>query len=136
MLENPAAKWSPASRSSYPRGSERILFVDDEELLVEVGVEMLKDLGYDAVGTTRASQALEMFKARPDGFDLLITDMTMPGMTGDQLAAADVEPPIRYPGNYLYRVQQADLLGSGFIIRHPRAFNETGHCSGTLPNYP
>jgi PAS domain S-box-containing protein len=72
---------------SYPRGSERILFVDDEELLVEVGVEMLKDLGYAAVGTTRPLQALEKFKTRPQGFDLVITDMTMPGLTGDQLAA-------------------------------------------------
>lgn len=72
---------------SYPGGTERILFVDDEDLLVEVGVEMLNDLGYDAVGSTRAHQALDMFKARPDGFDLVITDMTMPGMTGDQLAA-------------------------------------------------
>jgi DNA-binding NtrC family response regulator len=48
---------------------------------------MLQDLGYDAVGTSRSSQALEWFKARPDAFDLVITDMTMPGMTGDQLAA-------------------------------------------------
>jgi len=87
VLENPAEVVS-SQPAAYPRGTERILFVDDEELLVEVGVEMLKDLGYDAVGTTRASQALEMFKKRPDEFDLVITDMTMPGMTGDQLAAA------------------------------------------------
>jgi PAS domain S-box-containing protein len=86
VLENPAE--AVASQPvSYPRGTERILFVDDEELLVKVGVEMLNDLGYNAVGTTRASQALETFEARPDDFDLIITDMTMPGMTGDQLAA-------------------------------------------------
>ncbi len=72
---------------AYPRGTERILFVDDEDLLVEVGIEMLKDLGYDAVGTTHALQALTTFKSEPDAFDLVITDMTMPGMTGDQLAA-------------------------------------------------
>jgi CheY-like chemotaxis protein len=86
MLENPAEAVS-SQPASYPRGTERILFVDDEELLVKVGVEMLNDLGYDAVGTTRASQALDIFEARPDDFDLIITDMTMPGMTGDQLAA-------------------------------------------------
>ncbi|MDX2454367.1 PAS domain S-box protein [Desulfosarcina sp.] len=85
VLENPAEMVS-SQPASYPRGTERILFVDDEELLVKVGVEMLNDLGYHAVGTTRASQALETFKARPDGFDLIITDMTMPDMTGDQLA--------------------------------------------------
>ena len=86
VLENPAEAVS-SQPASYPRGTERILFVDDEELLVKVGVEMLNDLGYDAVGTTRASQALDTFEARPDDFDLIITDMTMPGMTGDQLAA-------------------------------------------------
>jgi PAS domain S-box-containing protein len=72
---------------AYSRGTERILFVDDEELLVEVGVEMLKDLGYEAVGATDPMQALEILTEKPDGFDLVITDMTMPGMTGDQLAA-------------------------------------------------
>ncbi|MBC2743762.1 MAG: PAS domain S-box protein [Desulfosarcina sp.] len=86
VLENPAEEVA-SQPVSYPRGTERILFVDDEDLLVEVGVEMLKDLGYDAVGITRASQALETFKVRPDGFDLVVTDMTMPGMTGDDLAA-------------------------------------------------
>lgn len=72
----------------YLRGTERILFVDDEETLTKVGVEMLKDLGYDAVGTTSPLEALETFKGQLDGFDLVITDMTMPDMTGDQLAEA------------------------------------------------
>jgi len=85
VLENPAAS-TPSKALEYPTGSERILFVDDEELLVEVGVEMLKDLGYDAVGVTRSDEALGMFMEKPDRFDLVITDMTMPGMTGDQMA--------------------------------------------------
>ncbi len=87
VLENPA-ETSIKPTLAYPRGSERIIFVDDEDLLVEVGIEMLQDLGYDAVGTTRATQALETFKEKPEHFDLIITDMTMPGMTGDQLAEA------------------------------------------------
>ncbi|MEE4113403.1 MAG: PAS domain S-box protein [Desulfobacteraceae bacterium] len=86
VLENPAEAVS-SQPAVYPRGTERILFVDDEELLVQVGLEMLNDLGYHAVGTTRAHQALERFTSRPDEFDMVITDMTMPGMTGDQLAA-------------------------------------------------
>jgi PAS domain S-box-containing protein len=96
VLENPAEAVS-SQPAAYPRGTERILFVDDEELLVKVGVEMLSDLGYDAVGTTHASQALETFKAHPDGFDLIITDMTMPGMTGDQLAAQILHHRIDIP---------------------------------------
>ena len=85
VLENPASS-TPKQEPEYPRGSERILFVDDEELLVEVGVEMLKDLGYDAVGVTGSDEAYDMFLEEPERFDLVITDMTMPGMTGDQMA--------------------------------------------------
>ena len=85
VLEDPVAA-TPRLTDAYTRGTERILFVDDEALLVEVGVEMLKDLGYDARGATRPDRALEMFQQQPDAFDLVITDMTMPGMTGDQLA--------------------------------------------------
>jgi DNA-binding NtrC family response regulator len=73
---------------SYQGGTERILFVDDEEVLTKVGLEMLKDLGYDAVGATNPLEAMEIFKSRPDGFDLLITDMTMPHLTGDELTKA------------------------------------------------
>ncbi|WP_419656898.1 two component system sensor histidine kinase [Desulfosarcina variabilis str. Montpellier] len=73
---------------SYQQGTERILFVDDEKTLTRVGVEMLNALGYDAVGTTSPVEALTMFKEDPDGFDLVITDMTMPHLTGDQLAEA------------------------------------------------
>ena len=86
VLETQAME-SPAGTGDYPRGKERILFVDDEEVLVTVGVEMLKDLGYQAVGTTSATHALELFVAEPQRFDLIITDMTMPDLTGDQLAA-------------------------------------------------
>jgi len=85
VLENPAAS-VPSQAPEYPTGSERILFVDDEDLLVEVGVELLKDLGYDVVGVTRSEEALELFREQPEKYDLVITDMTMPGMTGDQMA--------------------------------------------------
>ncbi len=85
VLESPVAI-TAAQFVAYPRGSERILFVDDEEALVRVGVETLTNLGYDAVGTQSPLQALETFQARPDSFDLVITDMTMPALTGDQLA--------------------------------------------------
>ena len=69
-----------------PGGKEHILFVDDEEVLVELGIGMLTGLGYDVVGRTDSLEALELFGASPDGFDLVITDMTMPNMTGIELA--------------------------------------------------
>ena len=67
-------------------GKERILFVDDEEVLVELGMNMLNGLGYDVVGRTSSVEALEVFRVRPRYFDLVITDMTMPNMTGVDLA--------------------------------------------------
>lgn len=67
-------------------GTERILFVDDEAMLAELGQELLGSLGYTATVTTNSSEALQLFSSNPRGFDLVITDMTMPGLTGKELA--------------------------------------------------
>ena len=67
-------------------GDERILFVDDETFMVDIGKQMLGNLGYEVVTSSSAANALHLFKTGPDGFDLVITDMTMPEMTGAQLA--------------------------------------------------
>jgi len=69
-----------------PTGTERILFIDDEAALATTGKRMLEALGYDVVTRTSSVEALELFKSQPDGFDMVITDMTMPTMTGDKLA--------------------------------------------------
>jgi len=69
-----------------PGGSERILFVDDEQVLVNIGKEMLERLGYEVTARTSSIEALELFRVKPDQFDLVITDMTMPNMTGEKLA--------------------------------------------------
>jgi len=74
------------SEESLPTGSERILIVDDEQALVEIGRQMLERLGYEVVTQKSSIEALELFRAEPDRFDLVITDMTMPHMTGDKLA--------------------------------------------------
>jgi PAS domain S-box-containing protein len=71
---------------SIKGGSERILFVDDEKMLADVGRQSLQRLGYEVVSRTSPIEALELFKAKPDHFHLVITDQTMPGMTGDVLA--------------------------------------------------
>ena len=68
-------------------GSERILFVDDEESMVNLNRQRLERLGYQVKSTTKPLEALEWFKADPDQFDVIITDMTMPRMTGDKLTA-------------------------------------------------
>jgi PAS domain S-box-containing protein len=72
---------------ALPTGNEHILFVDDEETLIDLGKSMLKKLGYRVETRIRPDEALEAFGAAPHKFDLVISDMTMPGMTGDSLAA-------------------------------------------------
>jgi PAS domain S-box-containing protein len=69
-----------------PRGKETILFVDDELAIVEISKTLLSRLGYTVVTRTSSIEALELFKAQPDRFDLIITDMTMPNMTGIDLS--------------------------------------------------
>jgi PAS domain S-box-containing protein len=67
-------------------GQERLLFVDDEEWLVDMWKEILESLGYRMTATTKPLDALQMFKENPQNYDLVITDQTMPQMTGLELA--------------------------------------------------
>ena len=66
-------------------GTRRILFVDDELAVAQVGQEMLQALGYVVMASTNPLEALEVFRAAPQRFDVVITDQTMPAMTGDKL---------------------------------------------------
>jgi signal transduction histidine kinase len=75
-----------ASLGPIPTGKERILLVDDEEIQVRSLQNMLERLGYRVIGKTDPREVLEIFKAQPDAFDLLITDQTMPHLTGGKLA--------------------------------------------------
>jgi two-component system cell cycle sensor histidine kinase/response regulator CckA len=69
-----------------PTGTERILLVDDEKPIVNIITKILSSLGYDVQSRTSSIEALELFKAMPKKFDLVITDMTLPQMSGDALA--------------------------------------------------
>ncbi len=69
-----------------PTGQERILYVDDEEPLVDLGKKIMEFLGYDVVTKTNSLEALELFREQSDNFDLVITDMTMPNLTGMELS--------------------------------------------------
>jgi len=69
-----------------PTGTERILFIDDEPVIINLTKQILESLGYDVVARNSSIEALELFKEKKDCFDLVITDMTMPHMTGEKLA--------------------------------------------------
>jgi len=72
--------------TSLPRGKERILLIDDEQALASLGKQMLERFGYQVISETSSMEALEAFRAQPNGFDLVITDVMMPSMTGLELA--------------------------------------------------
>ncbi len=69
-----------------PIGRERVLFVDDEEILSKMGKTMLERLGYHVTVRNSSFEALETFQNQPDEFDIVITDQTMPGMTGSDMS--------------------------------------------------
>jgi CheY-like chemotaxis protein len=105
-------------------GQERILFIDDEKMLAEMGKIMLERLGYGVTVCTGSMEALAVFQEQPERFDAVITDQTMPGLTGVELARRmlQVRPdiPIILCTGYsnLVNEDQAKTLGiKGFIMK-------------------
>lgn len=80
------AKEDRIEEIQIPKGSEKILFVDDEELFYDLGQRQLESLGYEVIAMKDSLEALKTFQDRPDYFDLVITDQTMPKLTGIKLA--------------------------------------------------
>lgn len=111
---------------------EKILLVDDEQILAEVGKKMLEHLGYEVTTRTSSIEALELFRNQPHRFNLVITDMTMPNMTGDRLAQEliNIRPdlPIILCTGYSEKISQgkAKSLGISEFIMKPFAINELG----------
>jgi CheY-like chemotaxis protein len=70
----------------HPSAKGRALFIDDEKALATIGGEMLDSLGFTTSVTTSSLDALEVFKTAPNEFDLVVTDQSMPGLTGEALA--------------------------------------------------
>ena len=85
-LAAPAGETVERDAPEIAGGHERILFVDDEAMLADLTGRMLQSLGYRVTTRTSSVEALELFRSRHGDFDLVITDMTMPNMTGAALA--------------------------------------------------
>lgn len=107
-----------------PGGSEQILLVDDEPVIAKMGERILESLGYTVTSITNSEEALELFEKDPGKFDLVVTDMTMPHMTGDKLATEvlRIRPAIKVIicTGYSNRIspEQARQIGiSGFAYK-------------------
>jgi CheY-like chemotaxis protein len=86
-----AAPDAIASQKPIPTGSESILFVDDEAMIADIIKKMLDSLGYRVAVRSSAIEALEAFRSDPDRFDLVVTDLIMPKMSGLDLAEKILE---------------------------------------------
>ena len=118
------------TRAPLPMGTERILFVDDEPNQVDIGKQVLTLLGYSVTGETSSLAALKVFRQNPDLFDLVVTDMTMPKMTGDELAkemlALKADLPIIICTGYSEKITpaKAKALGIKEMIMKPAVVEE------------
>jgi len=86
IIKKETKKDSPDPSEPIQGGTERILLVDDEPAIIKLEQQVLERLGYHVTSWVGSMEALNSFKADPDKFDLIITDMTMPNMTGIQLS--------------------------------------------------
>ena len=111
-----------SSEQSFSKGSETILLVDDEQLILDVGKEMLAALGYEVMAASGAAEALEVFKTHHKDIDLVILDMVMPTMGGEEVYARmrEMHPEVRV------------LLSSGYSVNgKPGQILEKG-CDGFI----
>ncbi|MEZ4387370.1 MAG: PAS domain S-box protein [Candidatus Krumholzibacteriia bacterium] len=117
VAPRPAPASAPEAEAAPPCGTERILLVDDEPAIVELVERMLGKLGYAVTTCDGSAAALALLRSRPEDFDLLITDQTMPGMTGLALATAVLRErpgmPIILCSGYSETVDEASVRAAG-----------------------
>ena len=104
------------------RGKETVLLVDDEKIILDVGDEILRGLGYSVFLAGCGREAVEIFKEKKDEIDMVILDMIMPEMGGDEVfeRIKEIRPDIKI------------LLSSGYIIRDKRKEILERGCDGYI----
>ncbi len=115
----------PEARKAVPRGTERILLVDDDEQIIRIMRQILESLGYHVTARTSSLEALALFQNKSEEIDLVITDMTMPNMRGDQLArrllAIRPDLPVIICTGFSEQIneQKAKAMGIGGFVMKP-----------------
>ena len=130
IMDHPAVRSEEPALLESPKGSERILFVDDEPALIDVGQQMLEHMGYNVLTRNDSRKALEEVEARPGDFDLVITDHNMPHLTGVDLARkikkVNAGIPIILFSGYAETItmEEAEEIGINAVLLKPVSFNE------------
>ena len=130
------SEWVPDNEQAdlMVTGTERILFVDDEAFQADIAKQMLSRLGYRLTTCTSSVEALELFRQSPEKFDLVITDMTMPHMTGDVLARELIslrpDIPIIVCTGYSDRIDShiAEEIGIAEVVMKPVVMKDIAQC--------
>jgi CheY-like chemotaxis protein len=122
-----------AARAEPKRGrGERILYLDDEESLVILAKRLLERMGYQVAGFNDSAQALAAFETAPKDFDLVLTDLSMPGMSGMEVSRRmlEIRPdiPVLLATGYVRNedVEQARSIGIREVIWKPQTIGEMG----------
>jgi len=125
QCEDGAARPKSEQAEQLPHGTEHILFVDDEVILAELGREILNELGYTVTTISGSSEALELFSVHPQAYDLVITDMNMPGLSGldlakEMLSVRKETPIILYTGFCKDSLRKkAEAIGIRQVVMKP-----------------
>ncbi|MCF8129436.1 MAG: response regulator [Deltaproteobacteria bacterium] len=127
LIEKPNDTESIERNVNYETGNEHILLVDDEKPILHVEKQMLERLGYHVTFRTNGLDALETFAANPNSYDMVISDMSMPNITGDKLAQKliSIRPdiPIIICTGFSERIEKgkADAIGIKGLLLKPIA---------------
>jgi PAS domain S-box-containing protein len=130
--ESPAAEAAAPLEQAHPGHGERVLYVDDEDGLVLLLTRTLHRLGYQVTGLTEPAEALRLFEARPEDFDVVVTDLAMPGMSGFELArrllAVRPDVPILMVSGHVRPEDQETALQMGIrqMILKPGTIEDLG----------
>lgn len=117
-----------------PKGNEHILLVDDEDAIIRMEKRMIERLGYKVTAFNSSREALKVFKNNPDAFQLVLTDMTMPQMTGDVMARKmlQVKPglPIIILSGYSEKIDRTSVAEIGIfcLIEKPARQKNLAEC--------
>jgi PAS domain S-box-containing protein len=132
VLEDAVPQAPPTLLETPPGQGERILYLDDEAALVSLTTRLLQRMGYQPSGFTDAQEALAAFTAAPDQFDLVVTDMAMPRMSGidfaQQVLAVRPDIPVLLASGYVRpeEVERAREAGIRKVIWKPSTLSEMG----------